>query len=423
MSTEDDADDEESDRLRRDIMKTLSPVTPTFTSNPEPEGPKPPPRDALDAVKEDTGNRESSLLPSEYDSYFNGSPRDSTRLSEDVAEPESRNIGSLPVETTSRTTQAEPVHGGTNTQRPQMLDTRFSWEGSSGQEVSGPAGVVPGPRIPPPEESIGAGQLPRAQTPSRDEVAATYPGENVPPSESPKTPRPADRATHEGLHVVNAESPEAVDLPPRLGDDTGHESESKPSSSHSQPKSPVTAEAHVAAPRPSTADSNKPLPFRQILAIKSAPQRIETYNKTRQQFLNMNTGLDNWLSMTMASRPEHASLTSVSSKPLTAAGPATARGHKASPSFSRFMKPGGTASQGGQPASSSGRPPSQGVGTSHGPSQSQGRITGQQVQAKGKDLLQSADKIGGKAITGAKGLFAKGKSRFRGSGGHEKVDH
>jgi len=38
--------------------------------------------------------------------------------------------------------------------------------------------------------------------------------------------------------------------------------------------------------------------------------------------------------------------------------------------------------------------------------------------AKGKDLLHTAGALGGKGMTGAKGLFAKGKSRFK----SDKVD-
>ena len=52
-----------------------------------------------------------------------------------------------------------------------------------------------------------------------------------------------------------------------------------------------------------------------------------------------------------------------------------------------------------------------------------GKSTSHQMQAKGKDLLHSAGVLGGKATIGAKGLFAKGKSRFRGSGGADKVDN
>jgi hypothetical protein len=43
------------------------------------------------------------------------------------------------------------------------------------------------------------------------------------------------------------------------------------------------------------------------------------------------------------------------------------------------------------------------------------------VQAKGKEFLHTAGIFGGKAGKAGKGLLAKGKNKFRGSGG-DKVD-
>lgn len=39
------------------------------------------------------------------------------------------------------------------------------------------------------------------------------------------------------------------------------------------------------------------------------------------------------------------------------------------------------------------------------------------AQLKGKELLDRAGVLGGKGVSGAKGLFAKAKARARGSGG------
>jgi hypothetical protein len=45
-----------------------------------------------------------------------------------------------------------------------------------------------------------------------------------------------------------------------------------------------------------------------------------------------------------------------------------------------------------------------------------GRLSSQQVQAKGKDLLHTAGVLGGRANVAAKGLFQKGKQKWRTSG-------
>ena len=50
------------------------------------------------------------------------------------------------------------------------------------------------------------------------------------------------------------------------------------------------------------------------------------------------------------------------------------------------------------------------------------RTSSQQVQSKGKELLHSAGVFGGKANVAAKGLFSKGRSKLRGSGSVDKVD-
>jgi hypothetical protein len=48
--------------------------------------------------------------------------------------------------------------------------------------------------------------------------------------------------------------------------------------------------------------------FREIQAMKSPTERISTYNSTRTQWAGMNSGLDNWLTQTLQSHPEHSSL-------------------------------------------------------------------------------------------------------------------
>tara|TARA_R110002060_G_scaffold48987_2_gene59948 strand:+ start:632 stop:826 length:195 start_codon:yes stop_codon:yes gene_type:complete len=50
------------------------------------------------------------------------------------------------------------------------------------------------------------------------------------------------------------------------------------------------------------------------------------------------------------------------------------------------------------------------------------KITTQQVQAKGKELLHTAGIFGGKAGKAGKGLLAKGKNKLRAAGGGDKVD-
>ncbi|KAL9084700.1 MAG: hypothetical protein Q9165_007948 [Trypethelium subeluteriae] len=181
------------------------------------------------------------------------------------------------------------------------------------------------------------------------------------------------------------------------------------------------SEAAVDNTRPvSSGQKNRIPPFREILAMKLASDRVTTYNRTREQFANLDTGLGEWVTSTLAANPEHASLKSPENRTAasTSAANPTSR-HRPSPSILKLGKLPTTghsqqqsvsSNLGGDedpPVMSSPTKPSQG-GTS--------RVTSQQVQAKGKDLLKNAGVLGGKATTGAKGLFAKGRNRLQNRG-------
>ena len=190
---------------------------------------------------------------------------------------------------------------------------------------------------------------------------------------------------------------------------------------------------HDPAPKLSARDDELPLPapnfqpkitaFREILALKSPSERIRAYDDTREQFANQNTGLAHWLAITANDLPEHADLwENPTRRPAFQV-------HKPSPSRSKFsglLQSGGHSGQpypnNAQSALAStgplGNTSSYGYSPSGG---SSGKLSSQQVQAKGKDLLHTAGVFGGKANVAAKGLFSKGKSKLRGSSGVEKV--
>ncbi|KAI6907326.1 hypothetical protein KC318_g4315 [Hortaea werneckii] len=149
-------------------------------------------------------------------------------------------------------------------------------------------------------------------------------------------------------------------------------------------------------------------PFREILAIKSSPQRIQAYNDTRQTFADMDTGLTNWMSTMLTQHPEHASLsTDGSQQPASALQASTASRHKHSPSILKIPKLGG----GGQESAPSG---SYASDTAPAPKTPGRDLDMDRVQQRGKDLMKNASVLGGKAQAGARGLFAKGKNRFGG---------
>ena len=183
-------------------------------------------------------------------------------------------------------------------------------------------------------------------------------------------------------------------------------------------------------------------PFREILAITSPSDRLKAYDSTRDTFAHMDTGLNDWLSRMLAQHPEHANLSMQAPAGPAKTGPTLTSGggtfrHKHSPSIIKFTKqfthP--TASDSGDAGrKTSGSGPSS-YGSATGVTESGGgadtrvpakdRESGadrERMQQRGKDLMKTAGLFGGKAQAGAKGLLAKGRSRFGGGGGGGRRD-
>ena len=192
-------------------------------------------------------------------------------------------------------------------------------------------------------------------------------------------------------------------------------------------------------PTPTTPTKNKKIPpFREILAIKTPADRIRTYDETRQTFADMDTGLADWLSGMLAQHPEHASLSTSAGgyrPPALQTSGTMTRGHKHAPSLAKFTKnfniPGAgerkaSMDAGGRSAGGSGAgadvPPKTPAKDFSVPN-----VDMDKMQQRGKDLMKGAGVLGGKAQAGAKGLLAKGRSRFgtqresKGGGGSSKV--
>ncbi|KAF2488878.1 hypothetical protein BU16DRAFT_215375 [Lophium mytilinum] len=462
LSTDPSPHDQESDKLRKDIVRTLSPLKQSDSS--------------LQLGAPTSNNRESSILPSEYDSYWADGDLDKDVARQSVVQPRYGNEA-VPAPS-ARQSASEP--------RPGLLDNRFSWERSadSGPEISNASTVppsqaetvaspsaaragiesphddayarVPEPYFGPGHATSGAQIVPQVAEPDAkpENKSLLDQSEVNKKAESPvhdqvnelTSPISLNRpSSSEGLHVVNsAIDPEAVDMPPRLAEEVAEEREAQQKVEEAlQAPRPTSHEAPL-GPRPPTAKSSqpispsgKPLGFREILAIRSASDRIATYNKTRDYWATTDHGLNEWMSKTLAANPEHASLSSLTSRPTIATPASGSLRHRPTASISLFGK--STASNAQQPATPyyeqynaaasqmpPGAPPTTPGGTPSHQTPSTGgtgtRITSHQLEKKGKDLLHTAGIFGGKATTGAKGLFAKGKSRFK-SSGSDKVDH
>ncbi|KAJ5396056.1 uncharacterized protein N7487_010359 [Penicillium crustosum] len=157
-------------------------------------------------------------------------------------------------------------------------------------------------------------------------------------------------------------------------------------------------------------DESKLLGFRDILGITSINQRIKSFEHTRDQFATIDTGLNHWLQFTVHHHPEHADVVRQSQNLSPTVPPSDA-------SRSRFPKLGtlsnlSSLNDGTTTGATHMRRPSGHIGTV---------MNKDKVGEKGKELLHTAGAFSGKATGAAKGLFAKGRSRFRPSGSSEKV--
>lgn len=528
LSTDTEGPQYESDRLRREIVRELSPMIPSELTTAQSDY-----TNYEDASRLSTNQslpragHESGVLPREYESYWNDANSD------DETSHFSGEAGRLEDATTARRQQgvavvgeplrprhveqdispAEPLHLGRQRQNvpsnptsmgegsqdsPQVLQHRFSWE----QPLQSPQPIPVDPDTVHEAKNSPVPDFPRSADSDTVREApdglvsdflrsAVYPeGQSIQPQDRRETsqlsklpnlpdalenddPRLLDQdalfpdsrndlGQHDetdgfekelleykpGIEVApsSQEKKHAGQIDSGYDNGTNYMGQQSPKlqSEERQNLEPPVLEPFLPEPpvlEPSRTlcardDELPPLPppnaqtktpaFREILALKSPSERIRAFDDTREQFANLNTGLAHWLAITANDLPEHADLLTTSARrpPF--------QGHKPSPSRSKLgglLQSGGHSSQ-LYPNSPQSAP--EGAATSgtlanaspHGYSPSggsSGKISSQQVQAKGKDLLHTAGVFGGKANVAAKGLFSKGKSKLRGSSGAGKV--
>mgnify|MGYP004501109795 CR=1 FL=1 len=469
LSTYPSADDQESDRLRKEIVASLSPLRMSTITTSEPDH---------NTLRPDSkgDDRASSILDSYYAELDKDSPRTSNDLNRDIPEL-------APLKSVSSRHSATP-------QKPAAL-TRFSWEANNPHHMTSEkqpeAATVPDPTKTvqaenspsptieraveeeqqqwnegiPEDSYFGPGHIftvtkPEPMTDAELPTRAPTPPLNIGASLTSSPTREQTRSP--GLHIVNtAQDPEAVDLPPRWSaehspqppkevekeiekespspQELKEQQETNPAvSAHTAltgsieaPESSAVHDAEIKSPTsPRSPTTDKPLGAREIATIGSTAERIATYNKTREQWATTDHGLSDWITATFEADP---SLATQSTQPLPQPRPQSgAFRHKHTGSLAMLGK--FTGSSNSQPSSSAyheqynsagAQVPASSNSPTVGPSKTSSGFLGrtgshsiqtQQMQAKGKDLLHTAGVLSGKGMTSAKGLFAKGKSRF-----------
>lgn len=522
ISTDLPAHQYESDRLRREIVKNLSPRGTSEPTTAESESPWQ--YESTLSADPSLGSyrHDSMALPSEYESYWNGSnagsrtnsahvkyesPHDPDRRFHDetIVPPQPLQLSAAQQNRNSD----DVIPANKPSSQPNLSQKRYSWDAAGGESLTQNLTVddaatsqsyMPTPDghdsnkalndtpIPFTEsqdgyklvaEPSGPSNQSRESLPSvidqfledkRRSLQSDVPNFSHAQDYSEKMPlergeeinrekqtRPAELGSlplYPGAPIVS-EPPLASrgnhsSLDP-LPTDRDYGNQTAPAGSQNLPQSQATSAddsaRNVKAPPPHNFESITSSPpvisnsqakvasFRDILALQTPSERIRAFNETREQLANLDQGLSHWLMVKTNEMPEHASSASVSdqaSPVATAQKPSAFKtklpGIRSSgaqqaqqPYYQQYLnatpQASGSEANIGQPASGSNSsqslPP--GGGTS-------GKLSSQQVQAKGKDFLHSAGVLGGKANVAAKGFFSKGRSKLRGSTGVDKVD-
>lgn len=308
--------------------------------------------------------------------------------------------------------------------RPNVLAHRFSWE--------------------PMPEIINSPTRPDATQPMEpmeiiDRTPSQEPG---PPVAKAGALRPSSLTSVPQKDVITRESmPQSAGLsqpntPAKSSEvSTDHfDDESEPSiqraSLHLQKQTSVPPE-RTDMPLPSVpTEQPKLLTFAEIVALRDQTERIRTFNSTRKQFADMNTGLSAWITATLKDLPEHAHLAENGGRFTGGAyhrqtpskgklgGVRISSGLAQQPYYQQYLN-----ASASSPTTTTGptTPATQSTSIYQPSGGASSKISSAQVQAKGKDLLHSAGIFSGKANTAAKGFFSKGKQKFRSSGGGDKV--
>ncbi|KAL4873545.1 hypothetical protein BDV12DRAFT_182331 [Aspergillus spectabilis] len=297
MSTENSPEDTENDRLRKEIIRSLSRENT--------------PSDQQDQTPPQTSGQDT-LIPREYENYWGGqqatAPSDhQPSASTFISSPAASEIPSI----------EPPAPISSDGPRPK-LKKRFSWEESSDDEESTTPVTQAQPSRPPPMP----GQYPFSQDSVHPESVL-----------APPTSQLSDTVEHVGGRDKPApEKPKLTVVPPSLTDTVSiRSSDHAPESvqavqSHTietltraegQSFSPSQSFSEAPAHIPSTSIESGLLGFKEILGIQSSDERVQAFNRTRDQFATIDTGLNHWVQVTVQAHPEHSDVVERNSKPLS----------------------------------------------------------------------------------------------------------
>lgn len=442
--------EKESDKLREEIIKSLSPtpISPGSRSSPArgDSGAEPTPGDLT---------RESTYLAGVYDDYLSfGEDKSLQEVSQAAKESApmasgqygEAEHGSAPEPRDMTVAQPAPLNAAKsptpeNTTRPR----RFSWQRGPEEVILSPVESKPPASVFPQEPLVHGQGATNAESnaktntvsPVSDSLQAETGGigtishqvSNV----SSRSPEDASLAAIEspspisfvGTRALKPASEEQTMARLSLADEkekvligdaqsaTSSVSEQHPALTQAPEEETGNISPVILVPAVAPAESKAaPTPFREILNLASYDQRVQKFDETREQFYVMDSGLSNWLSY-LQSQAEH---TDVAASYNTSVATYNAS--------SLLSKPGAQMASGAPGASQ--LPYKTGTAASHPRRSSIGNMqqlmagtssgfgaSGAQVGTKSKELLHAAGAFGNKGMKSGMKLFNKGKNKLR----------
>ena len=400
--------EEDNEKLQEDIVKSLTPRTSGvigFDHNRLPG-----------RADEPEQIRESAYFPSEYDSYWASTAEEDLPIvtapsaAQVVMDSESQSQPPVADVTKFQTSDGDVDQYSQPSSRPQLRN-RFSWERSTEKLKAFDA-----------QDSMRG----VSDAEAKDTLRATMDTNQMTPTTAADPILKAEDVTGSQRHSqleemvhhrrsssypVSATSPKQEHL--------ATSSDIRASVEEDQSQYPTT--------RTLPMQDQSILNFKDITTMPLPYQRIQALRSARQSYAMMPSGLEDWMVALKFGADEHRDVTTSFGGPGSVVTALTGSSRN---KFAKAIGGGGGVQQpyyqqylnaSSPSATQSSRPgPATPAGTQHGFSQGT-KLSTQQVQAKGKELLHTAGIFGGKAGKAGKGLLAKGKSRLRGAGG-EKVD-
>ncbi|KAL8669319.1 MAG: hypothetical protein Q9168_006084 [Polycauliona sp. 1 TL-2023] len=447
----------ESDRLRREIIRELSPGLNTEPSTAESDSPM---QHDIKPPNQSRQQHESLIIPREYDSYWNGSeseqssrassvrglsqgPREVTHANNlDLSTGTPEYDAEKPAPITQEKTPLSYDQTPDMPERPRPLSHRFSWEAPSEHTVPKSTPLQTLPQPPSQNDSprddglgdLGASSILHRDVPSQPGVSnsntdqtpintgaasgqreyenSLEPRGDDSVSESKRSMESADNGPRGALaNAVHREQSDAgitgSESLPTHGEHSQHQGMGPGAEIAESPSKPLMTATDLPLPPFSSSVAAKTQSFREILSLKEARDRIKGFDEAREHVANTDSGLAHWLAITTTDLSEHRDILPNGKLAGTPGAKPLASRTKLGgllPSGSFTQQPSGTSDGSYVPS-----------GHSISPSGGSVKLSSQQMQARGKDLLHTAGLFSGKANVAAKGFFSKGKSKLRGA--------